>query len=260
MPKVSSASNPRLRDALALLASSRERAKQGLTVLEGAHIVEVYRSRVGEPDTLIVTEEAGARAEVRALLAAAPPSRTLVVPARLVAGQGSVPADVGVIAVARVPPAPAPAFPSFSLLVEDLQDPGNVGSILRSAAAAGVDQVLLSKGSASAWSPKALRAGQGAQFGVALVEDVDLVAWCGAMRAAKGRLAALVVRDGLSIHEARLGGKLALAIGNEGAGLSQALRAAADLALTIPMAARNESLNAAAAAAVALFEARRQRG
>ncbi|MBS0319904.1 MAG: RNA methyltransferase [Proteobacteria bacterium] len=256
---VTSPDNPRLKAALALLASSRERAKRGLVVLEGAHLVDSYRSRYGAPETLIVTAEAAARADISSLVAALPPSRTVVVPARLIADHVSVPADVGVLAVVPTLPAATAGFPPLTLLLEDVQDPGNVGTILRSAAAAGVDQVLLSTGCARAWSPKALRAAQGAQFQLAVVEDVDLVAWSTAFRAQRGRVVALAVRDGVSLYDEELTGPLALAVGNEGAGLSAALLAAAERAVTIPMATGNESLNAAAAAAVALFEARRQR-
>jgi TrmH family RNA methyltransferase len=139
-------------------------------------------------------------------------------------------------------------------LLEDLQDPGNVGTILRTAAAAGVEQVLLSKHCAFAWSPKVLRAGQGAHFLTAIVEDVDLPAWIAAFQRTGGRAAALVARGGADVFSAPLDLPLALAIGNEGAGLSAALLASADQRVTIPMPGGAESLNAAAAAAVVLFE------
>ena len=140
------------------------------------------------------------------------------------------------------------------MLLDDVQDPGNVGTILRTAAAAGVEQVLLSKHCAFAWSPKVLRAGQGAHFLTTIVEDVDLAAWMATFRAGGGRVAALVARGGAPFYRTALERPLALAVGNEGAGLSPALRAAADVEVTIPMPGGMESLNAAAAAAVVLFE------
>ncbi|MET0441218.1 MAG: RNA methyltransferase, partial [Casimicrobiaceae bacterium] len=146
----------------------------------------------------------------------------------------------------------------FTLLLEDLQDPGNVGTVLRTSAAAGVDQVLLSKHCAFAWSPKVLRAAQGAHFLTTVAEDTDLTAWATQFRAAGGRVVALEPHGGEPLFDAPLGMPLALAVGNEGAGLSEALLAVADARVTIPMPGGMESLNAAAAAAVALFECLRR--
>jgi TrmH family RNA methyltransferase len=165
-----------------------------------------------------------------------------------------------VIAVIDTPTAPAPPRADFCLLIDDVQDPGNVGSMLRTAAAAGVTHVLLSKGSAFAWSPKVLRAGQGAHFCVAIHEDVDLPAWAGAHRASGGEVVATVATGGESVYNAPLDGRVAVAIGNEGSGLSPSLLAQATQRITIPMAKGVESLNAAAAAAIVLFECVRQRG
>jgi len=259
MPSITSAQNPRLRELLRLAASSRERRKTGRCVLEGAHLVAVYLERVGVPHVLAVSEEALVRDEVQALAARVPESRTLVVPARLLAQESAMPADIGVLAVVETPVAAALADAPFTLLVEDVQDPGNVGSMLRTAAAAGADQVLLSRGCAFAWSPKVLRAAQGAHFLTRVVEDVDLVAWTTALRARGGQAVATTVRGGDDLYRTPLREPLAIAIGNEGAGLGSALASSCDVRATIPMAGGNESLNAAAAAAVVLFEAVRQR-
>jgi TrmH family RNA methyltransferase len=139
-----------------------------------------------------------------------------------------------------------------------VQDPGNVGTILRSAAAAGAGQVLLSKECAFAWSPKVLRAAQGAHFLATIAEDVDLPAWVARFRALGGHAVATLARGGTALFDARLAPPLAVAIGNEGAGLSAALADLCDVRVTIPMAPGSESLNAAAAAAVVLFECVRQ--
>ncbi len=259
MQRVTSRHNPRLREAARLIASARDRRKAGRCVLEGEHLVGVYWGRHGAPETLVVTDEALARAPVRALAERAP-ARTLVVPAALFAELATLPAGVGLLAVVPTPaPASAAAAADFCLLLDDVQDPGNVGSMLRSAAAAGVTQVLLSKRCAFAWSPKVLRAGQGAHFHLDLHEDVDLAAWALAYAQAGGAVLAMVAAGGRSLYATTLTGRLAVAIGNEGAGLSPALAARATLAVTIPMPGGLESLNAAAAAAVCLFECVRQR-
>jgi TrmH family RNA methyltransferase len=256
--RITSRNNPRLREAARLAASSRDRRKSGQCVLEGEHVVAVYVERVGAPRSLIVTDEAMARPAVRAL-ADRHSDRTLVVSAPLFDGIATLPAGVGVLAVIDTPASPPPARADSCLLVDDVQDPGNVGSMLRTAAAAGAAHVLLSKHSAFAWSPKVLRAGQGAHFCVDIHEDVDLAAWAGAHRASGGEVIAAVATGGVSLYAAPLGGRVAVAIGNEGAGLSAPLLAQATQRVTIPLQRGVESLNAAAAAAVVLFECVRQR-
>ena len=256
MPRITSRDNPRLVQAARLIASSRERRKAGRCVLEGEHLVAAYCGRIGQPETLIVAESAQARPEVRSLLADISAGRALTVADAAWSALGPVPASAGVLAVVPTPRPPASAPADFCLLLEDIQDPGNAGSMLRSAAAAGVAQVFLSPGCAFAWSPKVLRAAQGAHFHLEIHEDVDLPAWA---RAYRGRTIATTVATGESIWRADLRGAVALAIGNEGGGLSAALRGAADAIVTIPMPGRFESLNEAAADAVCLFECARQR-
>jgi len=115
---------------------------------------------------------------------------------------------------------------------------------------------VLSKGCHDPWSPKALRGGQGAQFVLPLVSGVDIVDWLAGF---EGESLALALAEDGNLYAHALTGALALIVGNEGAGLSQAVCAAASAAIRIPMPGRIESLNAAAALAVAVFEAARQR-
>ena len=258
MRHVTSRHNPRLREAAALIASSRERRKSGKCVLEGEHVIATYVQRYGAPESLIVTDAALARPAVRDL-AERHAERTIIVPESLLAAAASLPASVGLLAIVATPRPASLAHADFSLLIDEVQDPGNVGSMLRSAAAAGVAQVLLSKHCAFAWSPKVLRAGQGAHFCVDIHEDVDLPAWAAGFRATGGEVVATVATGGTSLFAASLGTRIALAIGNEGAGISAELAAQATQRVTIPMHAGVESLNVAAAAAVCLFECLRQR-
>jgi TrmH family RNA methyltransferase len=192
-------------------------------------------------------------------LVAREPARALIVAAATFAELATLPAGAGVLAVIPTPVPRASAFGDFCALLDDVQDPGNVGSMLRSAAAAGVDQVMLSKHCAFAWSPKVLRAAQGAHFLVDIHEDIDLPAWAAAYVAAGGQVVATSVDNATSLYDSTLTGRIAFAFGNEGAGLSAALAAQASLCVSIPMPGAMESLNAAAAAAICLFEAVRQR-
>jgi len=256
MPRITSRDNPRLKQVAQLISSSRARRKAERCVLEGEHIVAAYRKRHGAPETLIVAEPALARADVAALMQSVPAAQTLVVAEQAWPEFAQLPAAVGMLAVVATPQPRFDRAADFCLLLEDVQDPGNVGSILRSAAAAGVAQVFLSPSCAFAWSPKVLRAGQGAHFHLEIYEDVDLPAWA---RAFRGRTLATLAAGAAVLYATDLRGPIAIAIGNEGSGLSAALRGAASFAVTIPMPGGFESLNAAAAAAICLFECVRQR-
>ena len=259
MKHVTSRHNERLREVERLIASSRDRRKSGRCVLEGAHLIDVYCAKIGEPETLVVVADRLEEADIARLIRRVPAARTIAVSRTLFSEIATLPPDVGALAVVATPHAPAAEPGHFCLLLEDVQDPGNVGSMIRTAAAAGIDQVVLSRHCAFAWSPKVLRAGQGAHFLTTLVEDRDLVQWTSAFRGAGGRLVATVVGNATAVDAADLRGRVAIAIGSEGGGLSEALVAAADQRITIPMASGSESLNAAAAAAVVLFEGVRQR-
>lgn len=135
------------------------------------------------------------------------------------------------------------------VLLEGVQDPGNVGAIIRSAAAFGAGTVVLDRQCADPWSPKVLRAGQGGHFAVGVRQVDDLVAAIG-----DRRLISTVVSGGKALRQANLSGSIAWAFGAEGAGLSSELIAKAAERVTIPMAG-GESLNVAAAAAICLYEA-----
>jgi len=260
MLRITSRHNSRLKEAARLVASARDRRKAGRCVLEGEHLVEVYAQRVGAPETLVVAESFLERPGVAAL-ARRFDDCALIVPSALFHEMAVLPAEVGVLAVVPAPRRSVSPGRDFCLLLDDLQDPGNVGTILRSAAAAGVEDVYLSPACAFAWAPKVLRAGQGAHFHLAIHEGVDLPGWAAAYRGRGGTVAAAVGRDGTDVYTAKLERPLAIAVGNEGAGLSAAMLDAASIRVTIPMPGGMESLNAAAAAAVLLFEAvRRVRG
>ena len=163
--------------------------------------------------------------------------------------------STGVLALVDIPKLAVPASPNFVLMLEDIQDPGNMGSMLRTAAAAGVGVVYLSEGCTDAWSPKALRGGQGAQFALPIVERANLMA---ELENFKGVSFATVI-DGEPLYAQDLTQATAFVMGNEGAGLRKQTIAAASKTISIPMQENSvESLNAGAATAVCLFERVRQ--
>lgn len=237
-----------------LAESGRERRKTGLTLLDGVHLVEAFEAARGLVETLVVAESALETDEISRLTA----GRDIVVLAdSLMREIGLVDTPSGLLAVVAQPKSLAAVdLENDAVLLDGVQDPGNVGTLLRTAAAAGVRQVLLSSACAAAWSPKVLRAGQGAHFVLDIVEDADLVA---AVRDYRGTVAVTCLDGAVSLYEARWQAPLAWIFGAEGQGVSPELIAAADLRIKIPMPGAVESLNVGAAAAICLFEALRRR-
>jgi TrmH family RNA methyltransferase len=258
MKTIRSRDNPFVKQLVALAHSSRERRKIGLTVLDGIHLVRAYIDAQGAPHAIAVAESALTRDEVGSVLADCPPQIVNVLADKLMVEASSLDSPAFVMAMIATPDAHAVAPDATVLLLEDVQDPGNVGSMLRSAAGAGIAHILLSKTTAFAWSPKVLRAAQGAHFLVNIVEGVDIVEYAGNYRGQS--LALLPLGAGVGrLYDVDMTGPTAIMIGNEGAGLSAELVAAATHRVTIPMPGKIESLNAAAAGAICMFEMARQR-
>jgi TrmH family RNA methyltransferase len=143
------------------------------------------------------------------------------------------------------------------VFLEGVQDAGNVGTILRSAAAFGIGHAVLGPGCADAWSAKVLRAGMGAHFAMAIEEHADLAE---AIERFGGRLLCTVAQSGTALQAADLSGRVGWLFGAEGRGVSAALAARSAQRVTIPMPGGAESLNVAAAAAICLYETTRRRG
>jgi RNA methyltransferase, TrmH family len=146
------------------------------------------------------------------------------------------------------------------VLLEGLQDPGNIGTILRAAEAAGASGVVTTPGTAEPYAPKALRASMGSAFRLPIARRVELEVALTVARAKKMSVVGSAANGTARHSEDGLARAFLLLVGNEGSGLSERARAAADRTVSVPLAAPVESLNAAVATAVILFEAARQRG
>lgn len=255
MKNIISRDNPTYKQLKKLSESSRERRKAGRTLLDGVHLVESFLAAGGQPDMLAVSESGLGHPECAVLLKQVPTSHIAVLTDLLFAEVSPVDTPVGLLAVIATPHPEVPSQPEFCVLLEDIQDPGNLGSILRSAAAAGVQAVYLSPNCADAWSPKALRAGMGAHFVMAIEERVPALEKVAAFR---GKSVATCLNADDTLYRTDLTGPVMFLVGNEGAGLSPELQQAATHRVTIPMPGKVESLNAAAASAICFFERVRQ--
>jgi len=257
MKLIQSRDNPSFKELVKLSGSARQRGKAGQTLLDGAHLLAAYLDAGLLPQQLLVNAAAAQDTEIIRLL-----GRTGNVPVtqlddRLFAELSELKTPTGILALIDIPQPAAPIADSrFALLLEDIQDPGNLGSMLRSAAAAGCDAVFLSQGCADAWSPKVLRAAMGGHFALRIYERQDLLS---VAKEFHGALLATSLQATHSLYQCDLRGSVAFMVGNEGAGLSSELSGCATQTITIPMPGRVESLNAAAATAVCLFEVVRQR-
>ena len=226
--------------------------KQGELWIEGDHLCRAFLQRGGVPLQALISEVAWASPMRELALRAASVS---VLPEALMAVISTLesPAPIGFVvpwrgAVALLPDAP-------TVVLDRLQDAGNVGTVLRSAAAFGFTQVVALKGTAGLWSPKVLRAGMGAHFGLLLVEGVEVTA----LSALAMPLLATSSHAAQAIDQLALPWPCAWVLGHEGEGVSAAVQSQCSQALRIPQPGGEESLNVGAAAAVCLYESARQR-
>jgi TrmH family RNA methyltransferase len=190
-------------------------------------------------------------------------ARVVEVSGAVLNAMSPVNSPTGVVASARIPATPSSSVvtpePALVLAAAGLQDPGNAGAIIRSAAAAGATGVVLDELSADPWGWKALRASMGSTFHVPVVRSRALSGLINEWRRSGIQIAASVPRDGVSMYDVDFTKPTAILLGSEGSGLPADVTAAADTRVSIPMHGAIESLNAAVAAALLLYEARRQR-
>ncbi|MDR2636879.1 MAG: RNA methyltransferase, partial [Zoogloeaceae bacterium] len=181
--------------------ASRARRKEGLILLEGLHLVAAWQAAGGRLETLLLSEHGRTHPEIAAWLAQQDENvQCVCLPDPLFAELADTQTPAGILAIVSPPcPEGGPEMDVDTLALDGIQDPGNLGSLLRVAAAAGFGQVLLSPGCADAWTPKALRAGQGAHFQLAIHPDADLPAF---LRAFAGETLATTLAEATPLHTA----------------------------------------------------------
>lgn len=257
MKHLTSRDNPLFKRLKALSAGPQHQRRAGVMMLEGAHLAQACLTAGVRPAHCVVSETGLHHAEIADIVAALDPACVVVLPHALFEQISTLVNGVGILLVAPLPRHGLPTRVNGDCVVLDgVQDAGNVGSILRSAAAANIRAVYCISGTAFAWAPKVVRAGMGAHFLLDIVEGLEAPALIERL----GVPIAITDSHGAAaVFDADLTGPLAWVFGNEGAGVSAPWRAEAALRVTIPQPGGVESLNVAAAAAVCLFEQVRQR-
>lgn len=259
--RLTSEANPRVKLARKL-HQRRPREREGLFLVEGPHLLEAALEAGAALREAFCTP---AFAEAHAALAArltASPWPVWEVSDALLARLAATDEPQGVVALAELlpdAPEPTPAPGLLVLALEGVSDPGNVGSALRAAHAAGASCLALGPGCCDRFNPKAVRASAGALFAAPAFFTHDLPGLLRRLRAGGARVAVAEPRGATPCWAADLRGPTALVIGSEAHGPSDAVRAEATDRVAIPMPGGAESLNAAAAAGILLYEALRQR-
>jgi TrmH family RNA methyltransferase len=258
MREITSDANPRFRQWLKIATSARHVRDSGLALAEGLHVIDAARAAGREFDAVLLRRRGAPEARQRAEALAASGVDTYELPAALYDRLAPVEQGVGLMALLRHAPDPLPHRSQADLLYLDgVQDPGNVGALLRVAAAAGIGTVLARRNTAALWSARVLRAAQGAHFALRLCEDIEPAQLAPAL---DGPWIGADARGGASLWaHAFPAGAVGWAMGAEGSGLADDTRAACAALVRIPIAPAVESLNVASAAAVCLFERLRRR-
>lgn len=258
---ITSRQHPLIKRLIKLENSTHYRKETNLTLLDGLHLIQAYQAAWGFPEQVVVSESylqhCNNPKDLHDFLSADPP-KIAVVSDALMQVVSPVKTPTGILAIIAKPIVKEiydNFAENFILLLENIQDPGNLGSILRSAASANAYNVYLSNNCSDAWSPKTLRAGMGGQFFLKIYENSDLAK---VIQNFPGQVLVTSLTATKSLFDISLQNPVAFVFGNEGSGVSSELLQQADEIIKIPMIGKTESLNVAAAAAICMFEKVRQ--
>jgi TrmH family RNA methyltransferase len=256
MSVLRSRDNARVRRWASLVRDAAVRKRERRAMAEGPHLVAAGLERGRRLEALVVSESGLSRPEIARLVDKAGMAPVMLAD-RLFRATFDVDSPQGVAAEISTDAAAGATGKGDLVFLEAVQDPGNVGAIIRSAAAFGAASVVVDGKCADPWSPKALRGGMGGHFSLEIRQCRTLE---DELHGFRGTIVAAVSAGGVSLARAELGTPVGWLFGSEGAGLSAALAALAAQRVTIPIAASSESLNVAAAAAICLYEAASRRG
>jgi TrmH family RNA methyltransferase len=226
--------------------------------LEGIHLCQAWLAHgsAAPQFALFDAHRLEHNTELQTIYQSVPDRLKVILASSLMKTLSQVQQGQGIVFIVAPPVAELPQrIEKTTLWLDRVQDPGNMGTLLRTAVAAGIRSIYCSSGCAGVWSPKVLRSAQGAHFFLTLYENCDLPALCGRLSIP---LAAMTLTGSVSLYQANLPENIAWLAGNEGQGVLPELEAHAQLRIYIPQASGIESLNVATATAVCLFEHRRR--
>ena len=254
---LTSSKNPQIQRIRKIQRSARTRRKEGRFIVEGVRLVEEALIMDRHPELLLFSENLNESGQKIVDRFRAQYVRTIMVSSQVMQAASDTETPQGLLAVLPIPEWEIPKNPAFVLIPDGVRDPGNLGTLLRTALAAGVDLVLLPPGCVDVYSPKVVRSGMGAQLSL----PTHPMSW----EDIEGLLAGLNVfladsTKGTIYFETELRRPLAMIIGGEAGGAGSQATQLANQRVHIPMAAKSESLNAAIAGAILMYEVVRQRG
>ena len=258
---ISSSSNPKIQRVRALLNRRQDRDGQRAFVVEGVRLVEEALDARWHPELVLFTDRLSERGMETLQRFRQTGVEVAEISSQLMDQTTGTETSQGLLAVFPQQELPLPTTLDFLIIADNLRDPGNLGTLLRSSLAAAAQAVLLSPGTTDAFAPKVLRAGMGAHFYLPILHQSwdDIQTLCKQTTEPPVTVLLAETRDGASCWDQDLRAPLALIISSEADGSSPRARALADRHITIPMPGRCESLNAAVAASILLFEIVRQR-
>lgn len=253
---ITSAHNPTLKLTRALIRDAKERRETGLFVVEGARLVEELMDSDFEVDTILISAEPSNKA--KQVAARLEPGQAILeeVEARVFDQISGTETSQGILAICKLPIADEQPLPDLIMVTDLIRDPGNLGTLLRSAVAAGAGLTLIPPETTDPFSPKALRAGMGAHF----MTRVRRANWDEINEIAAGYQVLIASAAGeRSVWDVDLRAPTMLIIGGEADGVSEQAKQLANLRVRLPMEGKIESLNAGVAGSLILYEALRQR-
>ncbi|WP_180126443.1 MULTISPECIES: RNA methyltransferase [unclassified Acinetobacter] len=247
--------NPKIKHLRGLIEQNAYRKKQGQTVLEGTHLVLSWLDSKRPIKSIFTTEQAINHADFDRI-AEQYQGAVFILSESLYKDISTLGTSIACLAIVDLPSSSeALNYSEDTLILDNIQDPGNVGTLLRSAAAAGIEQVVCTKGSASLWSPRVLRAGMGAHFSLNTFENIALE---DILTKFKIPVYATSSHQSENLYSKNLRKQCVWILGNEGQGVSEYALQHAE-AVAIPQPGGQESLNVAIAGSICFFEMVRQR-
>jgi TrmH family RNA methyltransferase len=258
---ITSSHNPKIQQIRTLLARRQERQQAQSFVVEGVRLVEEALHSGWQPQSVYFTDQLSGRG--KSLLEGFAQSGAEVeeITPQLMDSLSETEASQGILAIFALRSLPLPDTLNFVLILDNLRDPGNLGTLLRTALAAGVQAVLLTPGTVDPFSPKVLRSGMGAHFRLPILAGSwdEIQAICRVRANPPLNIFLAESQQGTPCWDLNLRQPLALIVGSEAEGAGDQAHRLADNRIKIPMPGGSESLNAAVAGSILIFEIVRQR-